>query len=224
MDRRSILNIAGSTVAVGFAGCLHGDGQSDGEWADTGDGSDGGDGSGGGDFEDPPENLFLFDWPQDVVRSFHHARDEVPDDASGEDLVAEFEKYLHSESPWRDIWAEMSADEMRGAERAIDLVDIEGTRRDLSAEQLRAEFDWDRFEVSDEAFEMIADSYPEDDEADTNGDDPHNKSETKVIDKVVDNAFVEASIRYVGGEVETWRHLTVQEITERDMNEWQIFI
>lgn len=118
-----------------------------------------------------------------VVEAFYEATNDAPEDASGEEMVDEFDEYLHSESPIRDIWADLSADEMQSDDRTVDSVEAEVTEEDLSAEQLQQELGGGFFDVSDEVIQDLAD----------------------------DNAQVEATVSYENGDEETSEHFTAPE-------------
>lgn len=128
MDRRQFVCTASSTVVVGgLAGCLHGEGDGD------------------------------FGSPTAVVEAFFQAIYDVPEDASGEERLEEFDEYLHSESPWRDAWADRSADEFQGDGRTVDSVEAEVIEADLSAEEIQEKFSEVFFELSDETIDTLAD-------------------------------------------------------------------
>lgn len=127
MDRRRFVRIAGSTVLVGIAGCLHAGGDGD------------------------------FGSPTAVVEPYYEAIEDASDGLSGEEWVEELDEYLHSESPYRDLWEDRSAEEMQGDGRTVDSVETEVTDEDLSAEELQEEFSGGFFNVSDDSIDAIAD-------------------------------------------------------------------
>jgi hypothetical protein len=133
MQRRMFIATAGAVATVGAAGCLGGSG-GDGDDLDTSS-------------------------PEGVVESFYELSDEIPEDASGEEVIDTLDPTLHSGSPLRERFVDGESGSEDSAEYGltnVDLVESEVTKENLRKETLKQDY-LAVSDISEDVLDSIAD-------------------------------------------------------------------